>query len=83
MCRQHWLAFQQTKQPDGIMSSINKPERATQDRVLKLFTDTLKYRYLGDWPDRAANHCIDEELLTAYLERSGYMLDCTACLCSV
>jgi hypothetical protein len=35
------------------MSSINKPERATQDRVIKLFTDTLKYRYLGDWSDRA------------------------------
>jgi len=27
-----------------MSSSINKPERSTQDRVIKLFTDTLKYR---------------------------------------
>lgn len=54
------------------MSSINKPERATQARVIELFTDTLKYRYLDDWSDRAGNHCIEAGLLTAHLERSGY-----------
>lgn len=40
------------------MSSINKPERATQNRVIQLFTDTLKYDYLGDWSDRAGNHSL-------------------------
>ena len=38
--------------------SVNKPERATQDRVLQLFTGALKYRYLGDWSARPGNHCI-------------------------
>lgn len=54
------------------MSGLNKPERATQDRVIKLFTDTLKYQYLCDWSERAGNHCIEERLLSAYLVRSGY-----------
>jgi type I restriction enzyme R subunit len=36
-----------------MSSPINKPERATQDRVIRLFTDTLKYQHLGDWPERA------------------------------
>ena len=54
------------------MSSINKPERATQDRVIALFTQQLGYRYLGNWADRAGNHCVEEGLLTAHLERRGY-----------
>jgi type I restriction enzyme R subunit len=54
------------------MSDINKPERVTQNRVIKLFTNNLGYEYLGDWSDRPGNHCIEENLLTAYLTRSGY-----------
>ncbi len=54
------------------MSSINKPERATQDRVVALFTQQLGYRYLGNWADRAGNHCIEEGLLTAHLAQRGY-----------
>ncbi|WP_374522578.1 type I restriction endonuclease subunit R [Hydrogenophaga sp.] len=54
------------------MNSINKPERSTQDRVIQLFTDTLNYQYLGDWSERAGNHCIEEGLLTAFLTRSGH-----------
>lgn len=55
-----------------MSDSINKPERATQDRVIRLFTDTLKYQYLGDWSERTDNHCIEEGLLSAFLARSGY-----------
>lgn len=54
------------------MSSINKPERATQDRVIRLFTDVLQYRYLGNWSDRQGNHCVEDGLLTAHLQRHGY-----------
>ena len=54
------------------MNNVSKPERATQDRVIALFTQTLGYRYLGDWSDREGNHCIEEGLLTAHLERRGY-----------
>lgn len=54
------------------MSSINKPERTTQDRVIALFTEQLGYRYLGNWADRAGNHCVDEGLLTAHLAGQGY-----------
>jgi len=54
------------------MSNINKPERATQDRVIALFTQQLGYRYLGNWADRAGNHCVEEGLLSAHLARSGY-----------
>ena len=54
------------------MNNVSKPERATQDRVIELFTQKLGYRYLGDWSERDGNHCIDEGLLTAHLAGQGY-----------
>jgi type I restriction enzyme R subunit len=54
------------------MSTVDKPERATQDRVIKLFCDELSYRYLDDWTERDGNSNIEEWLLTDYLSRSGY-----------
>jgi type I restriction enzyme R subunit len=54
------------------MSSINKPERATQNRVIALFTEQLGYRFLGDWVNREGNHCIEEGLLSAHLAGQGY-----------
>lgn len=54
------------------MNNVSKPERATQDRVIELFTQQLGYRYLGNWADREGNHCIDEGLLTAHLTGQGY-----------
>jgi type I restriction enzyme R subunit len=35
------------------MSTISKPERATQNRVVALFCVELGYRRLGDWFDTA------------------------------
>lgn len=55
------------------MSIIGKAERATQNRVIALFREELKYRYLGDWRDREGNSNIEEKLLADYLNRSGYM----------
>ncbi|MBY0408769.1 MAG: HsdR family type I site-specific deoxyribonuclease, partial [Burkholderiaceae bacterium] len=54
------------------MTDIGKPERATQNRVVKLFCDELGYRYLGDWTDRADNSNIEEGLLTEYLTSASY-----------
>jgi type I restriction enzyme, R subunit len=31
------------------MTTIGKAERVTHNRVIALFRDELKYRYLGDW----------------------------------
>jgi type I restriction enzyme R subunit len=53
------------------MSTIGQPERVTQDRVLALFRDELKYRYLGDWTDRA-NSNIEDDLLSTWLTKQGY-----------
>lgn len=55
-----------------MSDAIGKTERATQDRVIALFTQQLGYRYLGNWADRAGNHCVEDGLLTAHLERRGY-----------
>ena len=53
-------------------SSIGQTERHTQNRVTALFRDELGYAELGDWTDRPNNSNIEEGLLTAYLEKSGY-----------
>lgn len=50
---------------------IDRPERETQERVIALFRNDLKYRYLGDRTD-FANSNIWEEHLTAFLIQSGY-----------
>ncbi len=52
--------------------SIGQPERVTQNRVIALFRDELRYRYLGDRQDRDGNSNIEEELLSARLTESGY-----------
>ncbi len=46
------------------MSAVGQHERATQNRVIALFRDELKYRYLGDRTDREGNSNIEEGLLT-------------------
>jgi len=42
------------------MNSVGQKELETQERVVKLFRDTLGYDYLGDWTDREGNRNIDE-----------------------
>jgi len=53
------------------MSGIGKSERATQIRIIALFHDTLAYRYLGNWADRA-NSNIEATLLTPWLAARGH-----------
>ena len=53
------------------MTNIGKSERATQDRVIKLFCEELDYDYLGDKTDQY-NSNIEEKLLSAYLVSAGY-----------
>jgi len=53
------------------MSSVGQVEKKTQERVIKLFHDTLGYDYLGNWIDRVGNRNIDADLLTAFLVKQG------------
>ena len=53
------------------MSNIGQTERATQNRIVALFCDELKYRTLGDWTDRD-NSNIEEEELSPWLTKQGY-----------
>lgn len=48
-----------------------RPERVTQNRVVKLF-QSLGYEYLGDWHKRENNKPIEYEYLKKFLERQGY-----------
>ena len=52
--------------------TIGHAERVTQDRVIRLFKETLSYKYLGDWAERSDNSNIEDALLTDYLKRRGY-----------
>jgi type I restriction enzyme R subunit len=54
------------------MNTIGKAERATQNRVIALFRDELKYRYLGDWSDRTGNNNIEDGILKDYLAKCNY-----------
>lgn len=54
------------------MSNVGQPERLTQNRIIKLFTDTLRYKYLGNWEYRPHNSNIERELLKANLTKRGY-----------
>ena len=53
------------------MTEVGQKERATQNRVVKLFQDDLKYDYLGDWQDRAGNSNIEVDLLSKWLSGQG------------
>lgn len=57
------------------MSKVGDRERVTQDRVIKLFTEKLGYKYLGNWHDREGNSNIEEAILKDYLKRKGYRDD--------
>lgn len=48
------------------MTSIGQIERETQNRVVQLFKKQLKYRYFGNWEERAGSN-IEEDELRKYL----------------
>lgn len=54
------------------MSNVGQRERLTQQRVVRFFETELGYRYLGNWEDRAQNYNIEEDILTAWLQKRGY-----------
>ncbi len=55
-----------------MVSDIGQLEIATQDKVIKLFVDTLGYNYLGDWRDRENNSNVEEIYLKEFLAKQGY-----------
>src|SRR5437016_3335984 len=50
------------------MSIVGQKEKLTQQRIVKLFRETLQYRYLGDWEERESNRNIETEILTSWLQ---------------
>ncbi|MGN0920196.1 MAG: type I restriction endonuclease subunit R [Cellvibrio sp.] len=53
------------------MITIGQRERATQERVVRLFQSTLGYRYLGDWHERPNNKNIEVDILSGWLKSRG------------
>lgn len=59
-------------QPRALLGKVGLPERATQNRVVKLFHDELGYRFLGSYAHRDGNSNVEEPILRSHLTRSGY-----------
>ncbi|MDD5593158.1 MAG: type I restriction endonuclease subunit R [Candidatus Margulisbacteria bacterium] len=51
---------------------VGQIERKTQNRIIELFRDRLKYDCLGNWEECEGNSNIEEKYLHAFLTRSGY-----------
>ncbi|MGL5914062.1 MAG: type I restriction endonuclease subunit R [Bacteroidales bacterium] len=51
------------------MAQIGDRERATQNRLVGLFKNELKYNYLGNWEERENNRNVEEDLLRKYLSK--------------
>jgi len=51
---------------------VGQIERATQNRIVSLFKNKLKYEYLGNWEDREDNSNIEEFEVRKYLTSCGY-----------
>ena len=49
------------------MNEVGQIERATQDRVVKLFQKQLGYSYLGKWEEREGNSNVEDDLVRKYL----------------
>jgi type I restriction enzyme R subunit len=55
------------------MDNIGKIERETQNRVIALFHNELKYHYLGNWEEREENSNIEVKILSDWLiHKKGY-----------
>ncbi|WP_405489335.1 type I restriction endonuclease subunit R [Streptomyces sp. NBC_00096] len=54
------------------MSNVGQVEREAQNRVVRLFAEQLRYRYLGSWERRPGNSNIVAELLERNLLARGY-----------
>ncbi len=52
--------------------NVGQIERATQNRIVTLFRDQLKYDYLGNWEERLDNSNIEESEVRKYLTARGY-----------
>ncbi len=53
------------------MSTVGQRERATQNRIVALFRDTLGYQYLGNFEDRPQNSNVEKSLLVPFLKEQG------------
>ncbi len=53
------------------MTTVGQKERATQNRVVKLFQKDLGYKYLGNWEDNPDNRNIEQKYLVRWLKRQG------------
>ena len=54
------------------MTTVGQIEKKAQQRVVKLFCDTLGYNHLGNWIDRDNNRNIEPELLRSFLKKQGH-----------
>ena len=52
------------------MTDVGQREKKTQERVIQFFTQTLGYKYLGNWRQRE-NSNIEKELLREYLKEQS------------
>ena len=57
------------------MSNVGQRERATQDRVVKFFQNSLNYDYFGDWQDRDNNKNIESNHVIEVIDQAITLVD--------
>jgi len=55
--------------------SFTPSERVTQNRIVALLRNELKFTYLGNWADRPGNSNVEDERMTAHLLKAKYPPD--------
>ena len=58
-----------------MSENINKPEKITQEKVIKFFKEELKYKYLGNLSEFNNENIRKDDFISYLVHKQNYSLD--------